>query len=304
MRYNHRLPPTPIDRHWPCPPSKWQASTFSNATTAVKISSSTMHSTRLVVPCTSTTHLNGRVLMLHPWAETAERFRQQTTVLTRKLNQAGYDCIFLQAPHTLPSTSTFVMDNGGRLRIRHEAEHPHAWFLYDSQDASNAKLSHVVDQHFPFIGLDTSLDLVQAQLAQIAQEAKPTELTALLGFSQGAVLGHVVSLLAQREPYLFGSLGACILASGLAAQHEPESSSRYDTGRLCDREEIHLPSLHIIGKKDHFVKPSLSLDLASLFKDARVFWHERGHILSQSSALCAQVVDFLEECHVVKTRKT
>ena len=151
VRYNHRLPPTPIDRHWPCPPSKWQASTFSNATTAGKMPSSTMHSTRLVVPCTSATHLNGRVLMLHPWAETAERFRQQTTVLTRKLNQAGYDCIFLQAPHTLPS---------------------------------------------------------------------------------------------------------------------------------------------------------LSVDLASLFKDARVFWHERGHILSQSSALCAQVVDFLEECHVVKTRKT
>jgi hypothetical protein len=197
----------------------------------------------------------GRVLMLHGWAANAEMFRNQTKILSRKLNQAGYDCIYLEGPHVLPEKSAFSSDDGRMtIRIQHEAGvNGRAWFLYDKNDPSNATSSKI-NKPLTFWGLDDSLAIVQEELQRQVEEdtcSSSPMFTALFGFSQAAVLGHIVSLLVQREPQRFGRLCASILVSGLPAQHMPSSTSRYNTGRLLDREQVRLPSLHIFGTNEY-----------------------------------------------------
>ena len=226
-------------------------------------------------------------------------------MLIRKLNQAGYDCIFLQGPHVLPATSTFDLATD-HLTVTHETNDPRAWFLFDTQNPSNATRSQSTEP-VTFVGLDESLELVKDELQRIVDPdttistAHPP-LTAIFGFSQGAVVGHILALLAQRQSQHFGTLDAVVLASGLAAQHDPTNTSRYDTGRLTDREPIRLPSLHLIGRQDGFVEPSRSLDLAQIFEQPRVVWHDKGHVVSQTSAICQEVVAFLEACRSAKMK--
>ena len=218
----------------------------------------------------------------------------------RKLNQAGYDCIFLQGPHLLPVQST---DD------RHNAR---AWFLLNAEDPSDASQSQT-GIPMTYLGLEDSLQIVQQELARIAVDEDgpvatssddPTDdgyLTAIFGFSQGAVFCHILSALAQRDPERFGTIHAALMASGFAAQHVPDPttftvSQAFDTGRLPDRQSLQLPSLHLIGTKDTSVDPALSLDLTQLFVEANIMWHDKGHVIPQKSAECASIVAFLEAC--------
>ena len=205
-----------------------------------------------------------------------------TAICHRKLNQAGYDCVFLESPHLLTMTSTDKRENAK------------AWFLLNAQDPSDASLSQS-GIPLTYIGLEESLQMVQEELQR--NDVADESFTAILGFSQGAVFCHILSVLAQREPYRFGAIKAALLASGFAAQHVPDPSAYYDTGRLSDRDIVtEIPSLHLIGKNDTSVNPALSLDLVELFRQGQIMWHEKGHIVPQKSAECADMIAFLEAC--------
>jgi hypothetical protein len=207
-----------------------------------------------------------------------------------KLNQAGYDCIFLEAPHVLPLTST-VMIEGVPVQVDNgRRENARAWFLYSEQDPADASLSQS-GQPLPYIGLDESLAIVQGEL----DSASGQDFVTVMGFSQGGVFCHILSRLAETsEP--FGRIRAVIVASGFAAQHVSDKSSPYQQcGRMPDRVAISLPSLHLIGEKDTSVEPELSKDLASIYIDSEFMYHEKGHIVPQKSADCRKIIDFLDK---------
>lgn len=241
--------------------------------------------------------------------------------LIRKLNQAGYDCIFLEGPHLLPIQST-----GDRQNAR-------AWFLLNAKDPADASLSQA-GIPVTYIGLEKSLEMVRRELMQLPPHLACTDnsascssgtdksttsvkqnddgnnddngcITAILGFSQGAVFCHILALLARRQSQQFGAIDAVVLASGFAAQHVPatmtttqrQQQQGFDTGRLPDRLRLdRVPSLHLIGKTDTSVDPRLSLDLTKIFVNGEVLWHEKGHVVPQKSAECSQIIAFLDTC--------
>lgn len=55
-----------------------------------------------------------------------------------------------------------------------------------------------------------------------------------------------------------------------------------------------MPSLHTIGQKDQSVLPIMSEDLAQIYLNGVVYYHEKGHMIVQRSGDCAQVVQFLD----------
>lgn len=166
------------------------------------------------------------------------------------------------------------------------------------------------------------------------EKADSSSFVAVLGFSQGGVFGHILAHLAcqqQQQKQPFGTLGAVILAGGFAAQHVPAavtSTTKTTTDALsCEIEadnyeyynlsglanirdasgapetKIDLPSLHWIGQNDTSVHPHKSLDLAKAFANAQVLWHEKGHLVPQKSAQCAQYVAFLNQCQLQSPTK-
>lgn len=204
----------------------------------------------------------------------------------RKLSQAGYQCIFLEAPHILPMTSMVYIE-GQRVEIENgKRENARAWFLYSDTDPSDATRAQS-GEPLTYGGLNEALEVVQST---IINDTDPREPVALLGFSQGAVLAHLVAAIDRDLHPTFQRITHAILSSGFPAAHVPNANSPF---RFRSFEDIPLPSLHLIGKKDTSVLPAQSVALANKFRFPKFLYHEKGHIIPQQSALCASIVKFL-----------
>lgn len=207
-----------------------------------------------------------------------------------KLNKAGYDCVFLEGPHILPITSTIEIE-GVPVEIENgKRENARAWFLLSETDPADASQSQS-GQPLTYIGLEKALNIVKYELEQDEEG-----FVAVMGFSQGGVFAHILSRLADSAQAPFDRIRAALIASAFAAQHIDEHSSpySYSIGNMPDRTPISLPSLHIIGKKDTSVLPKLSEDLSALFNNRQYLYHEKGHILPQTSAECQAIISFLD----------
>jgi len=207
----------------------------------------------------------------------------------------------LEAPHELPLTSTVEVD-GQKVEITNgKRENARSWFLFNPDDPADASSSQ---SRVPmrYYGLQESLDIVETVLKELLQEHKDKTLpfVSILGFSQGSVLCHILSRLAEAAPDRFGCIRAAILASGFAAQHVWSDRDGDDPSivamveNMSDRVPISIPSMHTIGEKDQSVKPELSEDLAKIFVNPVVHCHEKGHMMVQRSGDCAHVIRFLD----------
>jgi len=199
---------------------------------------------------------------------------QQILIVLRKLNQAGYDCVFLEAPHVLPALED---DSGGRENAR-------GWFTLSRENPSDVSTSQV-PRPATYFGLKESMRVIHSELNS------HTGFVATCSFSQGSVFGHI---LAQTLPH---RIHAMILASGFCARHVDESIDMNEANHLT------VPSLHLIGTADTRVAPSLSRELSQRFVDAEILEHDKGHIMPQRSAEARQIVDFLNRAHALHTRR-
>jgi pimeloyl-ACP methyl ester carboxylesterase len=219
--------------------------------------------------------------MIHGWAQNAVVMSWKTKSLTKKLNQAGYDCIFPQALFQLPMTS-LVEVGGEMVQVTNGSrEHAKAWFLYSNEDPSDTSLSQT-GQVIDYVGMDDSLRVIKEELKTLPKENSSVS---ILGFSQGAVFCHVLASLAAKKIPPFDRIGKCILVSGFCAT--PQGYSKESLS------QIRIPSLHVIGSDDTSVVPSLSVDLAARFVNPDILRHEKGHILPQQSARCTKMIEFL-----------
>ena len=110
--------------------------------------------------------------------------------------------MYLDAPHLLPMTSVAEVDgaevevtNGGRENAR-------AWFLYSDDDPADAT-GALDGTPTEYVGLRRSVDLVGECLLRMRRndhgDDDDRDFCAILGFSQGATFGHVLSAMAASS---------------------------------------------------------------------------------------------------------
>lgn len=188
----------------------------------------------------------------------------------------------------LPMTSTIRIE-GTPVEVENgKRENARAWFLLSSDDPADASLSQS-ETPMEYIGLDDSLRILQNEL-----EGGDNKYCAIFGFSQGGVFAHILSALAMQDSSnVFQRIKCAIIASGFTAQHISNKDSVFLELASLPTTKNTLPSLHIIGEKDTSVRPELSMKLVNLFEDSTVMTHDKGHILPQKSAQCAEIIAFL-----------
>jgi predicted esterase len=216
---------------------------------------------------------SGRVYMFHGWAQNEIVFQKRTLSLTKKLNKAGFECVFLRAPIELPPLDDSF--NTGRQTAR-------AWFLYDVKKPCDRSKSQM-GQPLSYAGLEQSLELIGREF----KEVQTNESITVLGFSQGAVLVHLIAALAaSRNTHPeFSRIEKAIIISGF-----PATPTQFPKEELSN---IGMPSLHIFGAKDTSVPPKLSQDLARRFSVSTILQHEKGHVIPQQGDMCAYIIQFL-----------
>ena len=139
----------------------------------------------------------GTVLMLHGWAQNAKVMRSRSQSLTKKLNQAWYDCLFLQAPIELPITSTIMIEgqpvvitNGGRKDAK-------AWFLYNQEDPGDTS-SMLTGERIDYVGLEESITMMQKELTKILEANEDEKIFVFGVFARSRFCSHFGIVLFQQ----------------------------------------------------------------------------------------------------------
>lgn len=210
--------------------------------------------------------------------------------------KAGYDTIYIEAPHLLPMTSTVEID-GKEVQITNgQRENAKAWFVYSNIDCADASMA-LEETSMEYVGLDTSIDKVKEYLSQCDGNLP----CAILGFSQGATFGHILSELASAakkntcsnlDP--FAKIHCAILSGGFPSMHNGPLASNDNTTTEVANNKLDLKSLHIFGERDTSVPKEYGEKLASRFNNPEIYIHDKGHIIPNNKALCERVLGFLD----------
>lgn len=226
-------------------------------------------------------HRNTMLLFLHGWAQNAVVFQNRTKTLTRKLNRQGIACVFLDAPFRLPRLGTTASGQNVAVKsTKFSRQNARAWFLYNAENPSDRSASQ-----FDYVGLDQSISILKAELEQMPDHISNVS---ILGFSQGAVLAHVIASLASHDEILdspWKKIQNFIFMGGF-----PAKPSQLPQEHL---QNLDVRSLHLIGSVDTSVPPNLGHSLSECFDDAQVLVHDKGHIVPQQSAVCSTIADFV-----------
>mmetsp|Transcript_18233 Transcript_18233/g.32616 ORF Transcript_18233/g.32616 Transcript_18233/m.32616 type:complete len:249 (-) Transcript_18233:18-764(-) len=223
----------------------------------------------------------------------------------RKLNHAGYECVYLDAPHLLPMMSTVKID-GKEVQITNgERKNAKAWFLYSKTDSADASMA-LKETPMEYIGLCASIQRVKECLMRCNNNHN--NFCAILGFSQGATFCHVLSKLASTGKHNndpdsdlnpFAKIRCAVLLSGFPSMHNGslENITTKTTAHNNNKNNlIDLRSLHIFGEKDTSVPKSFGEKLANSFSDPETYDHGKGHWIPHTAVLCERVIDFLDSC--------
>ena len=230
----------------------------------------------------------------------------------RKLNQAGYDCIFINAPFHLPMKSTIEI-NGEKVEVDNgKRENAKAWFLYSDVDPADASLA-LTETPMPYVGLEESCALIGNI---IKEEVGENEFCGLLGFSQGSVMVHILSAITcyskisniEEKPLeiksallQFHKIKCSILISGFIAMHNEPILPFLPSPITSSKSSLGIPSFHIIGTKDTSVSPELSKKLYSCFSHSsndNILYHEKGHMIPQRSFECSKIIQFINDSNI------
>ena len=213
-----------------------------------------------------------RLLALHGWSQNAKGFEVYTRTLKKKLSDT-VDIFYCDAPHKLDP----LIDGQARLD-------PRSWFLYNGRDDPNNIDGFLSPAPKTYEGLEETAQAVR----DLDAATGGLGFDGVIGFSQGAVLAQILVARQQHDaaqarphPHPF-RFAVCV--AGFPARTEPAFS-------LCGK--LALPSLHVIGETDDCVAPALGEELARAWVGSKVMRHEKGHIVPQRGAECAEIKAFI-----------
>jgi pimeloyl-ACP methyl ester carboxylesterase len=107
----------------------------------------------------------------------------------------------------------------------------------------------------------------------------------VFGFSQGAALTGLLAGLRQR-----GEDGIAFdfaLLVGGFVNDSPQLAELY-------RQQLTVPSVHVIGRTDGVIPPRMSRDLAARFADPVILEHAGGHVVPGDRSVVEGIAAFLE----------
>jgi len=219
-----------------------------------------------------------KVLCIHGYRQNSKMFKEKTGAL-RKMLKKYIDCDFITAPYLVPPGNQGSAAWGENKpntdgSTGDESEGERGWWF--SREDDWFKSDHVSDVDK---GFDATLDLVISALEE-------NQYDGILGFSQGACLVSMLSLLQQQQNKQWFKFA--ILFSGFKSH-----STKHDKYYSGAKSEI--PSLHVYGEGDQVVSNVMSEDVVKCFSKATVKTHPGGHFIAATSAQKQAYITFLEE---------
>jgi ribosome-binding ATPase YchF (GTP1/OBG family) len=192
-----------------------------------------------------------------------------------------------------------------------EAIAPDAPFLVDPGDGScgngsdgNNKSSGLLRTWWNregdnYVGLEDTLDTIRNAVVQQEERETTTRIVGILGFSQGARLGHLLAILHQKHPETwFPHLKFAILVAGYDKPIPPELIPYCDNDD-CEEENrpLELSSLHIWGSNDALItKDDFQGLVASYNKnESETYVHPGKHHVPTKGSELPIYVDFIRK---------
>lgn len=204
------------------------------------------------------------IIVLHGSRQTGDLLLGRMDKLRKRLAKAGYVLVAPTAPFGRPEN-----DDLRDWWIRHDNDY----------------------QGF----LQQSLPLLQ----QTWQEAEFTPI-GFLGFSQGARLAHLLTVLHERQPArYFSGLQLTIMVAGYVAP-SPDGMDEHcppppPAGVSPSTPKLRTRSLHVWGTADQLITAAQSQALAALYASAATEIHDGGHHVPMRAANVRAYVDFVEQ---------
>jgi len=212
-----------------------------------------------------------RVLCLHGYRQNDVSFKDKTGAF-RKLVGKFCEFTFIKAPHHVLPMSNEDINQDQR-----------GWWFSRENDYFRADDASDCDK-----GFDGSLDLIQ----------KTFELhgpfDGVLGFSQGAALVALLSLIKTRNPEMLSPAVKFDFAVMVAAfkSKSTKHSHWYD---VEGQPKVTIPTLHVIGYEDRVIRKPLSEDLLDLFHQPDKVFHSGGHYVPAKATQKAAYYKFLHK---------
>uniref|UniRef100_A0A5S6Q8S7 FSH1 domain-containing protein n=1 Tax=Trichuris muris TaxID=70415 RepID=A0A5S6Q8S7_TRIMR len=202
-----------------------------------------------------------KILCLHGYRQNGCSFRNKIGSLRKRLNDVA-EFHFVDAPLIASCTPR-------------ENEEPRSWWFSTDDGRFSSR-----DETDVCIGFDSSLESV------VGSFDNGTGYDGLLGFSQGACMASLITSL--MEIGKFGrTFRFVVLFSGF-----PSRSSKHE---FLDGRLLETPSLHVVGETDSVIPKEMSLQLARMFSDPTIVYHQGGHYVPSAPAIANAVKAFLKK---------
>ena len=215
---------------------------------------------------------NKVLLVLHGNRQTGQLFLGRLNRIQKRLHRRNVDLqvVAVDAPHEYENgkEEDGADDAGGEAKLQLTWWHRHG---------NNC------------VGLEETLEKIQ-------EETADKEVVGILGFSQGARLGHLLALLHTSNPrQWFPELKFVILAAGYDAPVPPELSPLL-SGENADNQHVSksLSSLHIWGENDALITPQQSEAVSHYYHAPKTLIHPGGHFVPSKTPNVEGYIDFME----------
>jgi len=223
---------------------------------------------------------NKKILFLHGYTQNSLVFQKRLKVLTKTLtNLFNVDFLFPEGQYIINQEK-----ENTEKKLESEEEIQRGWTHVAEYPDNFFDLKEV-----EYIDINQSIDQIQ----QIFE--KNTGIECIFAFSQGSLLALLV-LAMMSEGKLkdsFKSLKCAVLASGFISPFPTNDNLQFVKSYVEGEKKISLPTLHIYGKNDDFVKSSLSERVTKMFESPEIFEHDGKHFVPSKKDDIEKIVNYL-----------
>ncbi|KAL4907753.1 hypothetical protein BDW74DRAFT_148060 [Aspergillus multicolor] len=238
-----------------------------------------------------------RILMLHGYAQSSERFRVKARLLADQITSSLLSSILSSYPDGIEFIFPDAPFSFGGETSESSGLESRAWWL-NLDDVSR------------YVGLEETL-------VRLSESLDGRPIHAAVGFSQGGALAAMVTGLCDASTNT--RRRSALSAQGLPVEtflqnlpgQEPLKFVVCISGfrgtmkyyRSFYEGNLSTPSVHMIAKLDTMIADHKSKELVSVFDSPEVIYHGGGHYISRDRALLSRVGDFVQQAYCQETKR-